>query len=155
MRRASIRRTSSIGRAVPLQWYNKRMPMPRKPRPQCIHCGEATSRPAQTYCSNKCQKAYERKQLALSGGLKEPRSIKRFLSDSRGHACSVCGTSDWRGQPLVLILDHIDGNASDNSISNMRLVCPNCDSQLPTFKGRNRGNGRHARRERYAAGKSF
>jgi hypothetical protein len=32
------------------------------------------------------------------------------------------------------------------------LVCPNCDSQLPTSKGRNRGKGRHWRHVRYAAG---
>jgi hypothetical protein len=37
---------------------------------------------------------------------------------------------------------------------NLRLICPNCDSQLPTFKMRNRGRGRHSRRQRYADGKS-
>ena len=33
--------------------------------------------------------------------------------------------------------------------------CPNCDAQTPTYKGRNRGHGRYARRMRYQAGKSF
>ena len=32
--------------------------------------------------------------------------------------------------------------ASDNEIENFRLVCCNCDAQLPTFKSKNRGNGR-------------
>ena len=40
-------------------------------------------------------------------------------------------------------------------LDNLRLVCPNCDSQLPTFKGRNTGNGRYYRRQRYKAGKSY
>ena len=40
------------------------------------------------------------------------------------------------------IIDHIDGDASNNMPDNFRLVCPNCDSQLPTFKARNTGNGR-------------
>lgn len=34
-------------------------------------------------------------------------------------------------------------------------ICPNCDSQLPTFKARNRGKGRAWRRQRYADGKSY
>jgi hypothetical protein len=41
-----------------------------------------------------------------------------------------------------MILDHIDGDASNNSPTNFRLVCPNCDTQLPTYKAKNTGNGR-------------
>jgi 5-methylcytosine-specific restriction endonuclease McrA len=54
-----------------------------------------------------------------------------------------------------LILDHVDGNADNWELANLRLVCPNCDAQLPTFKSRNRGNGRAYRRARYAAGRSY
>lgn len=53
------------------------------------------------------------------------------------------------------MLDHIDGDAANNRRDNLRMVCPNCDSQLPTFKSRNRGKGRHSRRERYANGQSY
>lgn len=58
-------------------------------------------------------------------------------------------------QELIFVLDHIDGDASNNLRVNLRLVCPNCDSQLPTYKNRNRGNGRAWRRQRYADGKSY
>ena len=67
--------------------------------------------------------------------------------------CSI--DNSWNGSPLALVIDHIDGNASNNRRDNLRLVCPNCDSQLPTFKSRNRGNGRAWRRQRYADGKSY
>lgn len=53
------------------------------------------------------------------------------------------------------MLDHIDGDSTNNRRDNLRLVCPNCDSQLPTYKNRNHGKGRHARRVRYANGKSY
>lgn len=45
----------------------------------------------------------------------------------------------WGGKHLPLILDHISGNNLDNSPGNLRLLCPNCDSQLSTRGGANRG----------------
>lgn len=53
--------------------------------------------------------------------------------------CSLCelGT-EWRGKPITLILDHINGDPRDHRIENLRFVCPNCESQLPTTGSRNR-----------------
>lgn len=50
----------------------------------------------------------------------------------------MCGLgNNWNGKPLVLILDHINGIYNDNRIENLRLLCPNCNSQTDTFAGRN------------------
>src|SRR6266446_5101902 len=50
----------------------------------------------------------------------------------------------WNAQSLPLILDHVNGNPKDNTPDNLRLLCPNCDSQLPTRGGRNKGRVRNA-----------
>jgi HNH endonuclease len=49
------------------------------------------------------------------------------------------GKLEWLGEKLPLIMDHLNGNRCDNSPGNLRLLCPNCDSQLPTRGGANRG----------------
>lgn len=55
------------------------------------------------------------------------------------YRCSICGQEpEWNGQPLTLILDHINGNNKDDRLENLRWVCPNCNQQLPTTGSRNR-----------------
>jgi hypothetical protein len=48
----------------------------------------------------------------------------------------------WNGMPLKPILDHVDGVNSDNRPERLQLLCPNCDSQLPTRGGANRGRAK-------------
>ena len=53
--------------------------------------------------------------------------------------CVICGLGpEWNNIRLVLRLDHINGDRHDNSLENLRIVCPNCDTQLPTYCGRNK-----------------
>lgn len=55
------------------------------------------------------------------------------------YKCSVCGMlPEWYGSPLSLVLDHENGIPNDHRLSNLRFLCPNCNSQLSTFAGRKR-----------------
>ena len=45
----------------------------------------------------------------------------------------------WNGESLKPILDHVSGNRLDNRPENLRFLCPNCESQLSTRGGGNKG----------------
>jgi hypothetical protein len=58
--------------------------------------------------------------------------------------CSVCGRPpEWEGRDLILILDHVNGVNNDHRRENLRLVCPNCNSQLAISGGGNRKKKYH------------
>lgn len=75
--------------------------------------------------------------------------IKPYLLEEQKHKCSICGCLDKHNSlPLVFILDHKDGDWKNHSKENLRLICPNCNSQLDTTK-RHKGKGRYSERYYY------
>jgi len=55
----------------------------------------------------------------------------------KSNQCELCKITEWNGNSIVMELDHIDGNRFNHSLDNLKMLCPNCHSQTPTFRGRN------------------
>lgn len=121
----------------------------KRPKP-CISCGKETTNPK--YCSNKCQGSLlhvnvsaRNRELFEEGALIYRRYIRPILAGRDGNHCSSCKLQEWLGKPITLWVDHVDGNAANNDPGNLRLICPNCDSQGETFMAKNKGSGRKSR----------
>jgi hypothetical protein len=79
----------------------------------------------------------ENSKVSLGGNDLKKRLYKKEIKVPK---CEICGIKEdeWVSGKISMILDHINGNRLDNRIKNLRIVCPNCDSTLPTSKGRNK-----------------
>jgi hypothetical protein len=71
----------------------------------------------------------------------KPHMLHRALIESgRVYQCALCNLDGtWRGAPLRLEVDHIDGDYHNNESWNLRFLCPNCHTQTDSFSGRSRG----------------
>jgi hypothetical protein len=69
------------------------------------------------------------------------RTLKRRLVEEGllVARCAIGGLTTWRGRPLVLHPDHVNGDRTDHRLANLRFLGPNCHSQTDTYCGRNIG----------------
>jgi len=137
----------------------------RKVKKNCVGCGVELIGSQKKFCSNSCQRELEYNSFIKkwkNGGLVKTKTkisgyIRRYLFKKYDNKCSKCGwneTNKFTGN-IPIEVEHIDGNSENNKEENLTLLCPNCHSLTKTYKGANRGNGRHNRRERYKDGKSY
>ena len=57
------------------------------------------------------------------------------------YLCSNCGCDgNWQNGKIALELDHIDGDNTNNTLDNLRYLCPNCHALTSTYRGLNKKN---------------
>ena len=96
------------------------------------------------------KKCHLLKDVLVAGSSYSRNTLKKrlikigLLNSSKCNICELL--PKWNGSKLVFVLDHINGISNDNRIENLRLLCPNCNSQTDTFAGK---------RKKYTLGNSL
>lgn len=94
--------------------------------------------------SVKTKKEKVLKDLNESGTYRGNCYLKRIIKEYNllEYKCNVCNITKWNNKELTLELDHIDGQAHNCKIENLRFLCPNCHSQTDTFRGKSINTGK-------------
>lgn len=88
---------------------------------------------------SKLDKVLVKNSCYSSGAPYQSGKIKALLfnGDVKYKVCEICGIEEWQNQVIIFELHHVDGDATNNEIQNLQILCPNCHSQTKNFRGKN------------------
>ena len=130
----------------------------------CTHCQKeykVSKNSKGVFCSLTCQGQHTAQRVVdtwlnnqtpenFYTASNQPRTaIRRWLIKQHNCQCSRCGWGEKipNAELPALEIEHIDGDWTNCVKNNITILCPNCHSLTPTYKARNRGNGRAYRRQ--------
>lgn len=116
----------------------------------CKNCNKELKTNYSTYCSRECTAADKRRidilKLLDGEDLKtDPKRLRELILVINDAVCDQCRLKEWNDKPIPLDLHHIDGNAENNKLDNLQLLCCNCHAQTDNYGIRNKGKGRKYR----------
>lgn len=107
------------------------------------------------FCDNKCQASFRTATLEqefIDGkfigkliGFQTRSWTRDLLIKMKGYKCNVCSCIEHNCKPLSLEVNHIDGDAENNTLENLEFLCPNCHSQTSNFRALNKNSKRSYR----------
>ncbi len=120
----------------------------------CLNCSNNC---VDVFCSTKCQNIYKINNILTQwkngkilghGGktFKLKKCVRDYILEKYSYKCCLCGWNKFNefSGKSALTVDHEDGNPENSTESNLRAICPNCDSLTSTYRGLNRGKGRRS-----------
>lgn len=127
----------------------------------CQFCGKKLSNHQKKYCNQTCQQNFlyaqyinewkNNKTDLEKNKFRVSNYIRRYLWKKHKGKCSRCGwnTPNPFTKKVILEIEHIDGDSTNNDEDNLDLICPNCHSLTSTYKALNYGNGNKKRLKYY------
>lgn len=115
----------------------------------CEQCGSILKKNQNKFCSRKCHGFNKRHPIKDCIPIVAGRKVKKLLIAEHGEVCMdpECAW-DFSKRKVRVELHHLDGNHSNNELSNLMLLCPGCHSLTRTYGSKNIGRGRHHRRKK-------
>ena len=130
----------------------------------CQECGKTfkSRNNNRRFCSNECSAKYKAKEflkqwidgkIEINPNQNLPKSIREFLFERANYNCEECGFEGYNKATnhTILQIHHIDGNSGNNTIGNLKVLCPNCHAMTENYMALNKG--RSARHKRYKRGR--
>lgn len=131
----------------------------------CQECGKTfkSRKPNRKFCSNECSAKQRSKETiskwiegkyTINPNLSLPKSIRQFLYEKANYKCEECGFEGYNKATnnTILQIHHIDGDSGNNSINNLKVLCPNCHAMTENYMALNKGYS--ARDKRYKGGRN-
>lgn len=126
---------------------------------KCLVCGKEIGRRSK-FCSNTCSAEYKRieyierwkrgEETGTIGKDDIATAVRLYLREKYNNSCQICGwnvVNEYTGI-VPLQIHHIDGDCTNNTETNLQLLCPNCHALTENFGSRNENCTRTDKRYR-------